>query len=72
MENGQNWDAGDTDSLLLGLLRNAAPAELPTHEARNRFYQDVRRMRRLDKYEDVLTFLQTDGWEIPPPQNDNE
>lgn len=72
MENGQNWDAGDTDSLLLGLLRNAAPAELPTHEARDRFYQDVRRMRRPDKYENVLAFLQADGWQVPPPQDDDD
>lgn len=68
IDNGQNWDAAETDTLLLGVLRNAAPADQPTPEARNRFYQHIRRMRRTDKYEDVLTFLQSDGWVLPPPE----
>jgi len=42
------------------------PGDRPTPDARNRFYQHVRRMRRADKYEDVFTFLQSDGW-VPPP-----
>lgn len=67
IDNGQNWDAAETDTLLLGVLRNAAPADQPTPEARNRFYQHIWRMRRTDKYEDVLTFLQSDGWVPPPP-----
>jgi hypothetical protein len=52
IENGQNWDAADTPSLLLGMLRDATPAERPTHDARNRFYQHLR-MRRLGRYGDV-------------------
>lgn len=68
VDNGQNWDAAETDTLLLGVLRNATPADRPTHDARNRFYQHIRRMRRTDKYENVLTFLQTDGWALPPPE----
>ena len=70
--NGQNWDAAETDSHLLRMLRNAAEDEQPTHDARNRFYQHIHRMRRIDKYEDVLTFLQADGWETPPPQQDDD
>ncbi|MBJ7320125.1 MAG: hypothetical protein JHC96_15130 [Brevundimonas sp.] len=66
IDNGQNWDASETDTLLLGVLRDAAPADRPTPDARNRFYQHVRRVRRADKYEDVLTFLQSDGWVLPP------
>lgn len=68
IENGQNWDAAETDTLLLGVLRNAAAADQPTPDARNRFYQNVRRVRRTDKYDDVLSFLQADGWVLPPPE----
>lgn len=67
-DNGQNWDAADTDTLLLAVLRNAAPDDRPRHDARNRFYQHIRRMRRTDKYEDVVAFLQSDGWALPPPE----
>jgi hypothetical protein len=68
IDNGQNWDAAETDTLLLGLLRNAAPGDKPTPGARNRFYRHVHRMRRADKYDDVLAFLQSDGWVLPPPE----
>jgi hypothetical protein len=68
IDNGQNWDAAETDTLLLGVLRNATPADQPTPDARGRFYQYVRRVRRTDKYDDVLTFLQSDGWVLPPPE----
>lgn len=68
IDNRQNWDAAETDTLLLGVLRNATVADRPTHDARNRFYQHIRRMRRTDKYEDVLIFLKSDGWVLPPEQ----
>lgn len=70
--NGQNWDAAETDTLLLGMLRNAAAPERPSHDARNRFYQRMRRADRLDKYDEVIGLLQTDGWALPPPQQDDE
>ncbi|HFI2199225.1 TPA: hypothetical protein ACGPQK_004455 [Pseudomonas aeruginosa] len=72
IDNGQNWDAAETDTLLLGLLRNAQPADLPSHAARSRFYQLIHRMRRTDKYDEVLTFLQSDGWVIPQPEPEDD
>jgi hypothetical protein len=68
IDNSQNWDAAGTDTLLLGVLRNAPPADRPTPAARDRFYQHICRMRRTDKYDDILTFLQSDGWVLPPPE----
>lgn len=68
--NGQNWDAAETDTLLLTLLRNASPSKLPTIDARARFHQHVHRARRTDKYSDILTFFQSDGWISPPPETE--
>lgn len=65
--NGQNWDAAETDTYLLGLLRNAMPT-LPTAGARDRFYQLVHRVRRTEKYAAILTVFQSDGWRLPPPE----
>jgi len=72
VDNGQNWDAAETDTLLLGVLRNAIAADQPSPDARNRFYQHLRRVRRIDKYEDVFAFLQIDGWAPPPPEPQRE
>jgi hypothetical protein len=68
IDNGQNWDAAETDTLLHGVLRNAVPVDQPSPEARNRFYQHIQRMRRAAKYEEVLALFQSDGW-VPPPQD---
>ncbi|QOI56569.1 hypothetical protein [Rouxiella badensis] len=70
--NGQNWDAAETDTLLLGMLRNTTPADLPTTGARNNFYQHILHQRRTDKYSDVITFLQSDGWPLPPQEPDED
>ncbi len=72
INNGQNWDAAETDTLLLGLLRNATPADLPSHAARNRLFQLTYRMRRTDKYDEALTLLQSDGWVMPPPELEDD
>lgn len=72
IENGQNWDAGETDTLLLALLRNTSAADRPTPAGRDRFYQYIRQRRRLDKYEDVIAWLREDGWAEPAPQQDED
>jgi len=68
--NGQNWDAGETSDLLHSMLRNTQAADQPTPEARNRFYQHIRRVRRVEQYDDVLALLQADGWVLPLPEVD--
>lgn len=70
--NGQNWDAAETDKLLLGMLRNAIPADLPTYAARNSFYQHILRRHCIDRYTKVLTLLQSDGWPLPPQEQMEE
>ncbi|MEG6329183.1 hypothetical protein UXO57_14990 [Enterobacter hormaechei] len=69
--NGQNWDAAGTNKLLLGMLRNAMPADLPNPDARNRFYQHLYGHRYVAKYNDVITIFQSDGWQLPPPEEDD-
>lgn len=71
LDNGQNWDAGGTPGALSALLREAG-ATRPSAEARNRLYEELRRMRRLDRYVDVIASLQEDGWVPPPPAPDQE
>ncbi|EIX9221969.1 TPA: hypothetical protein MM152_003764 [Klebsiella pneumoniae] len=69
--NGQNWDAAGTDKLLLGMLSNAMPADLPSHEARDAFYRHISYWNRSVKYGDVFAILQSDGW-IPPLQEQGD
>jgi len=73
VENGQNWDAAETDQLLLAMLR-VDPAVHPTREARDRFYQKIRRFGRHQKYREVLTLFSGDGWTAPPlePEEDED
>lgn len=68
----QNWDAAETDTLLVALFRNALPARLPTIEARGRFYQHIHRVHRTDKYADVFTVFQSDGWTVPLSETEIE
>lgn len=65
-ENGQNWDAALTPTALLALLREGG-AVRPSQDARSRLYEELRRTRRLDRYADLLTLFQDDGWVFPPP-----
>jgi hypothetical protein len=68
IDNGQNWDAAETDTLLLSVLKNTWDADKPSADARNRFYQHIQRMRRIEKYRDVIDFLRSDGWVPPLPE----
>lgn len=71
--NSQNWNAGDTDTLLLGMLHNSAQANYPTPDQRNHFYHQLRSINRLDKFAAAITLLQSDGWTpIPPEQEIND
>ena len=63
--NGQNWSAGATPALLLSVLRNTGPGQLPTPDARNRVSQHLRRMRDRERYADVLATFAADGWIAP-------
>lgn len=63
--NGQNWDAGDTSSLLSALLRDVGVDNLPPVEARDRFYRYLHGVRRIRIYEAVVNALQSDGWRVP-------
>ncbi len=67
LQNGQNWDAAATDQLLLSMLRNVDEIDLPTPAARDRFHQEIRGIRRLEKYQGVFELLQVGGWVPPPP-----
>jgi hypothetical protein len=74
IDNGQNWDAAGTDGFLLSMLKNTPVAHRPTQAARDRFYQHVRRERRLQKYAEVITMFQFDDWTppaAPQPQIDD-
>ena len=66
VKNGQNWDAADTKNLLSDVLCKATNGEYPTHNARNRFYQHVHRVERIEQYKEVIDFFQKDGWEVLP------
>lgn len=72
VENGQNWDAAETVSLLLSFLQNTSASDRPGTAARNRFYQVIRGVRRLERYEDFFSSLRTDGWEPRPAEPDDE
>jgi hypothetical protein len=72
MENGQNWEAADTPTLLLAILKNSDVGNLPTKNGRDRFFQFLRRMARRDRYSDVLELFQTDGWVQPPPETNED
>lgn len=71
-QNGQNWDAAETNNLLLSMVRSATSIDRPTHDERNRFYQHIHRMRRLVKYNEVLILFQEDGWIIPAPEPEDD
>ncbi|MDG5497921.1 hypothetical protein [Niveispirillum sp. BGYR6] len=70
--NGQNLSAAETGNLLLNILRNTAASNRPTHDARNRFYNRLRRVYSRENYAEVFDLFQEDGWKTPPTQGDDE
>ena len=69
MENSQCWNAGATPGFLLSMLRDAGPRNLPNDEAKNRFFQQVRRKGARVEYRDVLDYFISHGWVVPAPEN---
>lgn len=65
MGNSQNWDAGETPSLLLVVLRNVATENQPSSESKNRFYLRVQDIYRAQDYEPILEVFRSNGWEAP-------
>lgn len=72
INNGQNYDAAGTRTMLLSLIRNAGDGRLPSAEARNRFYQMVLRTRRQEAYAEVTALFEADGWTPPPREADED
>lgn len=66
-DNGQNWDAGGTPDFLLALLRVTATSAYPTRTARDEFYRQMTRYGGVDRFDEVIQLLQSDGW-TPPPE----
>lgn len=65
MENSQNWDAGETPSLLLGVLRNVLAENHPSADSKNRFFLRCQDIYRTQDYEPVLDILRSNGWVEP-------
>jgi len=72
IDNDQNWDAGDTSVLLAALLRDIGVDNLPTVEARDRFYRHLHGVRRIRIYDAAINALQSDGWRPPEVQGLDE
>ena len=70
ISNDQNWDASGTPALLNTLLKNTAPADLPLHQSRDRFFHFLApepnevfmSLSRVYSYEEVIERLKADGW----------
>ena len=78
VENGQNWDASGTPSLLKALLKNTSSTDFPSSQGRDKFFHFLARGRDdpftsspLYHYEEVIHWLQTDGW-MPPESRAEE
>ena len=86
VRNSQNWNARGTPNLLKDLLKNTSPADFPSAEGRNDFFQFLApapssqgqeedifsflELAPLRLYEEVIQLLQADGW--TPPRADEE
>jgi hypothetical protein len=59
-------------SQLLGLLKNAAEADFPTHADGDYFFEELRKQHRVDRHDEVLILLSAGGWnplEAPPTED---
>lgn len=62
MGNGQIWDAAETPSLLLALLKDAKRSDLPKYHDRDEFLKLLKHHSRVARYDDVLELFKARGW----------
>lgn len=64
-DNGQNWDAAETPRLLTNAIAALGQQDLPTSNARDNFYNHMRRHNRIQSFDDLWPVFAGDGW-VPP------
>ncbi|PLV02656.1 hypothetical protein CXG48_15160 [Pseudomonas plecoglossicida] len=72
MSNSQCWNAAATEGLLLGLLRDAEPHDLPSNQAKDSFFQEAVRKSAYSQFTNVFSFFISHGWIRPQPEVDDD
>ncbi|QWA30520.1 hypothetical protein [Pseudomonas sp. RC3H12] len=72
MGNSQCWNAAATEGLLLGLLRDAEPHDLPSHQSTDDFFQETVRKGAHTQFSEVFSFFSGHGWVRPQAEVDED